>query len=225
MELVKFFVELRYKQPHKLFRVYEELHTALVGKPPAEKEPVLLPGFGLNVQDKKMRVLIDPRRSVVDLEHTPNTGYCLDTITQVFRKIDEIAPLPDLLRLGARSWWLRAAAVSFDALVTMYKEKLFHPSVFVQNARDVGTSFVLVDENNRANINFGPMEAAQLKGMLFSEVGNLPSVFTFLDVDYSLTENELKYEEKQLRDFAKRALDFSAKQGEILQEVLPEVHK
>lgn len=225
MNLVKFFVEVRYRQSHRLFRVYEELYASLVGQPPAEKEPVVLPGFGLHVRDKKMRVVIDPQRSIADLEYVPNIGYCLDTLTQVFRKINELAPLPELLRLGGRSWWLKPATVAFDSLVSKYKEKLFQPSPFLQSARDVGTSFTLVDEGYRANISFGPMEVTQLRGMLFSELSDLPPVFTFLDVDYSLTGNELEYDEKQLRDFAKRALDFSRRQGEVLEQVLSEMHQ
>lgn len=225
MNLVKFFVELRYRQPHKLFRVYEDLYVSLVGQPSPEKEPVILPGFGLHVKEKRMRVVIDPQRSVVDLEHVPNIGYCLDTITQVFRKVNELVPLPGLLRLGARSYWFKGVEMGFSPLVSKCKEKMFVNNTFLQNAIDVGASFVIINGDYKANVSFGPMELSQLKSMLFSDPGELPQVLTFLDVDYSLMGSEVRYTERELRGFAKRALDFSNRQGKILEELLAEVYQ
>jgi len=220
MDLIKFFVELRYSQSHKLFRVYDELYSSLVGKEPSEKVPTVLPGFGLHVRERKMRVLVDPERSVVDLEYVPNPGYCLDTIVQSFRKINELAPLPSLARLGARSYWIKPSSIDFEQLVSRYKEKLFRGSRFVEESVDIGVSFVFNDEDYKVNVTFGPMEMTQLRGMLFSKPDDLPSVLTFLDVDYSLKSEGLELSERELRDFTRRALDFAKRESEEVEALL-----
>ncbi len=215
MDLIKFFVELRYSESHKLFRVYEQLYTSLAGKSTPEKQPIVLPGFGLHVQERKMRVLVDPERSVVDLEYVPNTGYCLDTVVQGFRRINELAPLPPLARLGARSWWIKPSPITFEQLVSKYKEKLFKSSFLSENSVDIGVSFILKHQECKANINFGPMEMAQIRDMLFSKPENMPPVLTFLDIDYYLvTRKGSEFSEKEVRDFTKNALDFAKQQSE-----------
>lgn len=221
MDLIKFFVELRYSQSHKLFRVYEELYTSFTGKETPEKEPIVLPGFGLHIRDRKMRVLVHPERSVVDLEYVPNPGYCVDTVLQGFRRINEVAPLPPLTRLGARSYWMKPSTISFEQLVSKYKEKLFKSTFLVENSTDIGVSFIFNHEGYKVNLNFGPMEMAQLRDMLFSKPDDLPAVLTFLDVDYySLRGEGLEFSEKELRDFVRRALDFAKEQSEQVEAAL-----
>mgnify|MGYP001031050043 CR=1 FL=1 len=222
MELIKFFVEVRYSQLHRLFHAYEELYSSLTGQEAKEREPALLPGFGLNVKEKKMRVVVDPERCIVDLEYVPNPGYCVDTVLQTLRRISEVAALPSLRRLGARSWWIKPSQIEFNKLVRIYKEQLFQSNPFVDNSVDIGASFILNHEGYKANISFGPMEMPQLQDMLFSHPVELPPVLTFLDVDYYIVREGLEYSEKLIRDVAKGALEFAKQQSENLEAMLKE---
>lgn len=224
MDLVKFLVELRYSEPHRIFRVYDELYSSLTGQESPKREPALLPGFRLNVTERKMRVLVAPERSVVDLEYIPNPGYCVDTIIGTLRKINELAMLPTLGRLGARSWWIKPVEMGFDEFVTFCKEKLFKPSSLVIDSVDVGASFVITHKGRKLNVSLGPMGETQLKGMLFSKPAQLPKVVFFLDVDYSISE-PLEYSERVVRDFVKEARDFAEEQSNKIEATLLEGRK
>lgn len=219
MELVKFFVELRYHEPHRIFRVYDELYSALTEKEVAKREPAVLPGFGLNVAERKMRVTVDSERSIVDLEYIPNPGYCVDTIVGTLHKIDDLAPLPSLTRIGARSYWIKPVEIEFNKLVSICKEKLFKSDSFMRDSVDVGAAFVLTHKGRRANISLGPMEDSQLRGMLFSRPPQLPKVVLFVDVDYSMS-GKLEYTERMVREFVKEAQDFAEEQSSKLEAIV-----
>lgn len=221
MELVKFFVELRYHEPHRIFRVYDELYSALTEKEVAKRKPALLPGFGLNITERKMRVTVDSQRSIVDLEYIPNPGYCVDTIVGTLRKIDDLAQLPSLTRIGARSYWIKPVEIEFNKLVSVCKEKLFNPDSVVRDSVDVSAAFVVTHEGRRVNISLGPMEDSQLRGMLFSQPPQLPKVVLFVDVDYSMS-GTLEYSETMVRDFVKEARDFAEEQSGKLEATLLE---
>lgn len=208
MELVKFFVELRYREPHRIFRIYDELYSSLTEKELPKKEPAVLPGFGLDVKERKMRVVVDPQRSVVDLEYIPNPGYCVDAIVGTLRKINDLAPLPTLTRIGARSYWVKPVQIEFNEFVSMCKKKLFKPDFIIKDSVDVGAAFVLTPEGRRVNVSLGPMEESQLVGMMFSQPSQLPRVVFFVDVDYSMS-GKLEYSEIMARDFVKEARDFA----------------
>ena len=221
MELVKFFVELRYHEPHRIFRIYDELYSSLTEKEPPKREPALLPGFGLNITERKMRVTVDSQRSVVDLEYIPNPGYCVDAIVGTLRKINDLATLPSLTRIGARSYWIKPVQTEFNEFVSVCKEKLFKSDSFIQDSVDVGAAFVLTIEGHRVNISLGPMEESQLRSMLFSQPSQLPKVVLFVDVDYVMS-GTLEYSERMVRDFVREARDFAEEQSNKLEATLLE---
>lgn len=103
MDLLQLIVELRHSKPLKLFRPYEELYCSLTEKELPEKG-IPLPGFELNISEKRMRVVVDPRHTAIVLGDVPTASYCIDNVIGVFRKISELVELPSLVRLGARSY-------------------------------------------------------------------------------------------------------------------------
>ncbi|GEM_PF-2450318 len=222
MEIIKFFVELRYKGLHRLFTVYDQLYATLTGEE-VERAPVIIPGFGLGVKEKKMRLIVDPERSVVDMEYVPNPGYCIDIVMQVFRRINELIPLPPLIRLGARSFWIKPANISFEELVLRYKDRLFKENALVQSSVDVGLSLRSEHEGCGVNISFRPAELVSLQSLLFSPPSELPQVSTFLDIDYYLRTEGLDYSEKDIRDFVKRAYDFAIGTSQKVEAIIVEV--
>lgn len=219
MDLLQVVVELRHSEPLKLFRPYYELYRSLTGKELPEKETAL-PGFELNISEKRMRVVVDPTRTSVFLGDVPNVGYCVDNAIGVFRKISDLVKLPPLARLGTRSYWVQESKLSFEKLVSTHKQILYKPSSLVADSIDVGASFILKDGKCAANIAFGPMELSQLKTMFVFRPAKLPEVASFLDVDYYLVMEPAEVTQTMLHDFIRDGLNFSGEQGEKLASVL-----
>jgi len=219
MDLLQVIIELRHSEALKLFRPYEELYRSLTGKELPEKETPL-PGFQLNISEKRMQVVVDPRHTAIVLGNVPNIGYCVDNIMAVFRKIGDLVKVPPLARLGIKSYWIQESKVSFSELVSTYKRIIYKPSDIVEQAIDVGVSFILKDGKYAANVAFGPMEQAQLKTMLVFEPARLPEVVSFLDVDYYLLMERTEVTEKILREFVNAGLNYASEQSQRLMSIL-----
>lgn len=219
MNLLQVIVELRHSMPLKLFRPYEELFHSLTGKELSEKETPL-PGFELNVSEKRMRIIVDPRRTAIVLGDVPNIGYCIDNIMAVFRKISDLVKLPPLSRLGERSYWVEESQLNFDELVSVYKNKIYKPTDIMRESIDIGVSFTLASGECKAGIAFGPMELTQLESMFVFKPPNLPKVATFLDIDYYLKLEHKEVAERMLRDFVISGLNYAQEQSTKLMGLL-----
>lgn len=219
MDLLQVIIELRHSEPLRLFRPYEELYRSLTEKELPEKETPL-PGFELNISEKRMRVVVDPRRTAIVLGDVPNIGYCVDNIMGVFRKISDLVKLPPLVRLGARSYWIHESEVNFSELMTTYKQIIYKPSSIVEQSVDVGASFTLKDGKYAANVAFGPMALPQLETMFVFKPPKLPKVATFLDIDYYLRLEQTEITEKMLRDFVNVGLNYADQQSQRLMSIL-----
>ena len=222
MDLLQVIVELRHSMPLKLFTPYEDLFRSLTGKELPEKE-LALPGFQLNIAEKQMRIVVDPRRTAIVLGDVPNIGYCVDNVMAVFRKISELAKLPPLSRLGERSYWIEESKISFDELVSTYKKLVYKPINIIGESIDVGASFILASGEYKANIAFRPMELPQLESMLTFKPPKLPKVATFLDVDYYLGIEQKEITERILHDFVSSGLNYASEQSKRLMSLFEEV--
>ncbi len=221
MDLLQVIIELRHGQPLKLFRPYEELYHSLTEKDLSARE-IPLPGFELNISEKRMRVRVDPGHIAVILGDVPNIGYCADNIVAIFRKISDLVKVPPLVRLGLRSYWIQESDVDFGRLVSNYKQMIYKPINIVEDSIDVGASFILKDGKYAANVEFGPMELSQLKTKFAFEPAKLPKVVSFLDVDYYLVMEQIEVTEKMLRDFVNAGLNYASEQGKRLTNILLE---
>lgn len=219
MDLLQLIIELRHSEPLRLFRPYEELYRSLTEKELPEKE-IPLPGFELNISEKRMRVVVDPRRTAIVLGDVPNIGYCVDNIMGVFRKISDLVKLPPLVRLGARSYWIQESELDFKELVSVYKQIIYKPSSIMEESIDVGASFTLKDGKYAANVVFGPMALPQLETMFVFKPPKLPKVATFLDIDYYLRLEQTEITEKMLRDFVNAGLNYADQQSQRLMSIL-----
>ena len=219
MDLLQIIVELRHSEPLKLFRPYEELYRSLTEKELTGKA-IPLPGFQLNISEKRMQVVVDPRHTSIVLVDMPTVSYCMDNVMGIFRKISELVELPPLVRLGARSYWIQESEVDFTELVATYKQILYKPTSIVEDSIDVGASFILMDGKCAANVAFGPMELSQLKTMFVFEPARLPKVVTFLDVDYYMVMEQTKVSQKILRDFLSAGLNYAGEQSRRLVSIL-----
>jgi len=219
MILAQVIVELRHSQPLKLFRPYEELYRSITGKELPEKE-IALPGFMLNVAEKKMRIVVEPGHTSVVLGDVPNTGYCVDNIMGLFRKITELVEMPLLKRLGIRSYWYQESRLDFTSLVSVCKEIFYKPTIFVEESVDIGASFTLKDGEYSINVHFGPMAESQLMTMFIFKPDKLPKVASYLDVDYYSLVNELNITDTILRQFVNAGLKSGVEQSEKLTNIL-----
>ncbi|MCL0053240.1 hypothetical protein M1M86_02005 [Dehalococcoidales bacterium] len=185
------------------------------------KKGTALPGFQLNISEKRMQVVVDPRHTAICLGDVPNIGYCIDNVRGVFRKISDLITLPPLVRLGVRSYWIQESKLEFKELVSAYKQIIYKPSSIVEESIDVGASFILKDGKYRAYVSFGPMEQSQLKTMFVFEPPKLPQVVSFLDVDYYLLMEKAEVTERMLRDFVNTGLNYASEQRRRLMSILP----
>jgi len=220
MNLLQVIVELRHSTPLKLFTPYEELYRSLAGKELPEKQ-VPLPGFELTISEKRMRIVVDPRDTAIILGDIQNIGYCIDNVMAVFRKISDLVKLPSLSRLGEKSYWVEESELNFDELVAAYK-RMYRPTNIVEEAVDVGVSFILTSGECKANIAFGPMELTQLESMFVFKPPKLPKVANYLDVDYYLKVEQKDITERVLRDFVTSGLNYAKEQSEKLMGLLKE---
>ncbi len=219
MDLLQVIIELRHSEPLRLFRPYEELYRSLTEKELPEKE-IPLPGFQLNISEKRMLVRVDPKHTAIILGDVPNVGYCIDNTIAVFRKISDLVKLPPLVRLGARSYWIQESELDFRELVSVYKQIIYKPSSIIEESIDVGASFILKDGKYAANVAFGPMELSQLETKFTFKPPKLPKVATFLDVDYYLLMEKTEVTERMLRDFVNAGLNYASEQSQRLIHIL-----
>ena len=213
MDLMQVTFELRHAEPLKLFTPHEELFKSLTGKDLPKKE-MALPGFELTIDEKRMRIVVDPRHTAVVLGQIPNIGYCIDNIMAAIRKINELVKPPPLKRIGVRSCWVEEYRLSFDELVSTFKQRVFKSNELIEQSRDVGSSFILNDGQNKMHLSFGPMELSQLQTMLLFPPPDLPKVVTYIDVDYYTTLDKKVVELATVHEFVYNGLNNASKQAQ-----------
>ena len=221
MNLLQVIVELRHSIPLKLFSPYEELYRSLTDKELPEKQS-LLPGFELTISEKRMRIVVDPRRTAIVLGDVPNIGYCVDNVMTVFRKLSELVKPPPLLRIGERSYWVKESKLNFSELVSVYKKKIYKPINIAKESIDVGASFILASGEYKANLAFGPMELPQLEPLFTFKPPKLPKVAMFLDVDYYLNMEQKEITEGMLREFVNSGLNYATEQSKGIESLFEE---
>lgn len=219
MRIVRVITELRFSGTLKLLKPYEELYVAITGEEPkGELRPT--PAFTLEAKEKRFRIGIEAKRCWVNLEEIPNPGYCVQTISNVFKKIDDLIGIPLLARIGVRSMRVEPYEGEFGELLAKYKRIMLRSSELFERAVDIGVILTLTDEDRRATLITGPMELAQLKREFLSfEPAGLPNTFIFVDVDYATT-SETKYSAKFLNDFTTRALSYSEEESKKVLDTL-----
>lgn len=221
MDPVEVIFEARHSEPLKLFRPYEVLYRSLTGQDLPDKQTVL-PGFELNVEEKQMRIFVEPRRTAMVLGNVPNVGHCVDTIMSVLDKVGEVIQLPTIIRLGLRTYWIEKSEAEFAELVSRLKGIFCQSVVFADEATDIGLSFILRDAECEANVNFGPMELSQLRTRLHFQKKELPEVLTFLDVDYYLITEPRDVEHNMIRQFVSSGIKYATEQSQKLTNVFSE---
>jgi len=213
MQLVKITCEIRYLERMKLLTGYEAIHKDMLKKEPEKVESWLTPGLRIEDKEKKRTMLVDPVRSVIDIEQPPNVGFCRDSVTQFFRSIDERLGIPQIARYGLRSTWIQEYKGSFQDLIDKCKQNIFGGSSFVERVNDVGAVFdYYLEGGQKLTMTVGPMEIEQLKSQFLNfEPGSLPSPFLYVDVDLGDTATK-QFSVQRLRNF----FDKAVKEGERL---------
>ena len=184
MMLVKVTCEVRYLERIKLLSGYEAIYKDMLKKEPEEAKSWIVPGMRLQDKDRKRVLLVDPVRSVIDIEQPPNLGFSKDSIMQFFKSVNERIGIPQVARYGLRSTWIEEYKGSFQELLDHCKERIFGNSKLVEKVNDVGAVFDYITGAQRLSVTVGPMELEQLRTQfLVFEPTSLPSLFTYVDVD------------------------------------------
>lgn len=193
----------------------------LLKKRAEQMDRMPVPGIRLEDKEKKRIMLVDPMRSVIDIEQPPNVGFCKDLVMQFFKSVDKRVGIPQIARHGLRSTWLQEYKGSFQDLLDKCKQRIFGNSSLVEKVNDVGAVFdYYIDDGQKLSMTIGPMGIEQLKSQfLVFEPVSFPSVFLYVDVDLGNTETK-KFSLEYLLSFFERAL----KEGERLaKEIVTQV--
>jgi hypothetical protein len=220
MRLVKVITELRFSGRLKLLKLHEELHLAILGEEPKQPERWLTPSLVVDAKQRKMRATLEPKRCAVGLEEVPNTGYCVRTISQIFKKVDNILEIPLLDRAGVKSMWIESFEGTFADLLAVYKKGMLGGNILSERASDVGAVLDFVDEDCKVSLTTGPMEAQQLKTQFLTfEAQSIPDVFMFIAVDRATT-SQTKYSNKFLTEFIRQSLDCGEERAKTVVSIL-----
>lgn len=213
MRLVKITCEIRYLERIRLLAGYEAIRRDMLKKEPEKAESWLTPGLRIEDKERKRAMLVDPLRSVIDIEQPPNVGFCRDSALQFFKSVEERLGIPQVSRYGLRSTWIQAYKGSFRDLVDKCKQRVFGGSGLVEKVDDVGAVFdYYSDGGQKLAMTVGPMEIEQLKSQFLSfEPEGLPSPFLYVDVDVGDTATK-EFSVQRLRNF----FDKAVKEGERL---------
>lgn len=208
MKLVKVTGELRYKERVKLLSGYEAIHMDVLKKQPERPEQWLIPGLRLEDKESKRIWLVDPVRSVIDIEQPPNVGFCKDSIMQFFKSVNERVGIPVIGRYGLRSTWLKEYEGGFQELLDTCKRNIFGESKLVEKVNDVGAVFdYFIDTGKKLSITTGPMKLEQLTSQfLVFKPQSFPPIFLYIDVDMGDTTTT-QFSPKYLNEFINKAIE------------------
>lgn len=213
MQLVKITCETRYLERIRLLAGYEAIHRDMLKKDPEKAESWLTPGLRIEDKERKRAMLVEPMRSVIDIEQPPNVGFCRDSVIQFFKSVDERVGIPQIARYGLRSTWIEQYTGSFRDLLAKCKERIFGGSGLVEKVDDVGAVFDYhIDSGHKLTMTVGPMEIEQLKSQFLSfQPEGLPSTFLYVDVDLGDIATK-QFSVQRLTNF----FDKAVKEGERL---------
>ena len=208
MKLVKVTCELKYLERLKVLAGYEAIHMDLLKKEPENPSRWITPGLRIEDKDKRRLMVIDPMRSVIDIEEPPNAGFCRDSITQFFKSLDLRVGIPQIARYGLRSTWLQEYEGNFKDLLDICKQSIFGSSNLVKGVDDIAASFnYYISDGKKLSVTTGPMKIEQLKSQfLVFEPQSLPTLFLYVDVDLGDTVTKL-FSLQHLRDVFDKAIE------------------
>ena len=207
-KLVKLTCEIKYLERVKLYSGYEVIYRDLLKGEPNMIERMPMPGMRLQNKGKKAIMLIDPMRSVIDIEQPPSISFGKELILQFFKSVDEALGVPRVARYGIRSTWVHEYNGAFQDLLAKCKERIFGNSSMVKEVDDVGVIFDYYTKGNQKRcVTVGPMEVGQLKReFLTFEAEQLPAVFLYVDVDIGDTATK-SFSQESLSRFFDRAIE------------------
>ena len=185
MDLIKITCELKFSERIRLLSGYEALYKDIRGKAPEHPEQWIIPGLKIDDSEKKLAWLVDPARSVIDIEQPSDIAYCKDYIIQFFSAVHKRIGIPSIARYGLRSTWIKEYRASFQDFLQLFKQKLYTNSKLSKRANDVGTVMeYTLSTGKKLTLTAGPMESKQLKQeFLHFEAQSIPDIFLYADID------------------------------------------
>lgn len=210
MRLIKLTCEIKYLEKVKLYSGYEAIYRDLLKEEPKVIDRMPMPGMRLQNKEKKVLMLVDPMRSVIDIEQPTGITFCKELVLQFFESVHKAVGIPEVARYGIRSTWLHEYNGSFKELLAKCKERIFGNSSVVEKVDDVGVVFDYYTKGNqKRSVTAGPMEIGQLKReFLTFEPEQIPAVFLYVDVDVGDTATK-KFSKGLLSTFFDRAIEES----------------
>lgn len=208
MRIVRVTCEIKYLERMKLMAGYEAVYVDMLKKKPEHGDRWAMPGLRFENREKKQAMLLDPTRSVIDIEEIPNVGFCRDSVLQFFKSVHERLGIPRVARYGLRSTRLEDYGGDFQSLLDKCKQCIFGNSSLVENVNDVGAVFdYYPKEGQKLSVTTGPMKLEQLRTQFLSfEPESLPALFLYVNVDSGDTTTK-EFSLQYLRKFFDKAIE------------------
>lgn len=207
-KLVRFTIELRYKERMNLLIGHSRIQARLSGDPPQNIKTWLMPGLRNDDPTKRETFIMDADRTLVEL-HSPRTpDQAIDRAIQIFTAVDQEFTIPEVGRWGVRCIWLFEQHEGYEDLIEKWRERFFASTSIVVEATDVGILLDFTDDETGmlVSLSGGPTNENQIKERWVT-LGNEPQPATanVVDVDMAFTD-EPTFSRRTLANYAKQAI-------------------
>ncbi len=188
VSLVKVTCELKYQESMPLLEGHARVFEQLTGQKPEETgNRWLVPGLRVDAKDRKEVVVIDPQRTIVDLQEPPSVQHAEDVILQRFELVQQTFGIPDVSRWGCRTVWIQPHDGTRSDLQQLFKERVFRELGLVRDAEDMAfISEFRGEPGGKITVTCGPMWAEQLRERYVRwGTREYPPAFVCVDVDFA----------------------------------------
>jgi hypothetical protein len=204
VRLVKAIFDIRYASAPAGLDIGKNLHTAIVGKEPEENLTVFSTNF--SIQDKKTAVSVTDKFTQISVE-SKDVKESLNEIITLYEKLTAVVGFDTASRVALRGIYFHEHECEFDALIETYKQTYFTQNKLIQEAVDVAVVTTSRMGDYHVNFSSGPMSGNEIADRFlgFPYDGELPPVYSCLDLDFSLSE--VKLSTKRVAGFLKETTE------------------
>jgi len=181
------------------------------GQPTAE---IQAPPLVLDQGEKRQRVVLQVREVALEQEAPESadqaTAHALDTMKQ----INDASEFPPITHTHYESYFIEPYSLPFHELVALVKSRFLRSNAVAQSASDVGIAFDQHEDAIFKHLQFGPMDAQQLRTQYLRwPPDNIPDTFVFFGLTYQ-SNAEASFTEESLQRFLANAVTWQLEQAE-----------
>lgn len=213
MEYLKSVLRLEFEEPARPWLELREILRVAGGEGQAEIQaaPIVI-----DRPSERTRVIIHIRAVAFEQDVPTSIESSVRSAIEVMTGLNEASEFPSISLLRHSAVFIEPYALPFHELVAFLKGRWLQPSDAVDAATDIALVFDKLDETGKVHVQFGPMDAEQLrKEFLRWPPDDLPETFVFLSTAYEATD-KVKFSSDLLKNFLATAVKTEAAEAEII---------